>query len=121
VGPTQPPVKWILGSSQRVKRSGREISHAPPTSAEVKNECNYTSAPPVCLPGFTGAIAFTFCLLSSYRSKFRTYLGQLAHYCLRHSDIQRFRKADSLTARFGFDRTFISTTGSTKWTEAARQ
>jgi hypothetical protein len=115
------PVSCSMGSSPGVKRPGREIHHALPSSTEVKNEWNYTSALPVCLLGLTGATTFTFCLLSSYTSKCCTYSAQLAHYCLRHSDIQRFWEVDSMTAFFRFDRTFISTTGSTKWTEAARQ
>jgi hypothetical protein len=39
VGPTQPPIQWVPGAlSLRVKRSGREADHSPPSSAEVK-EC----------------------------------------------------------------------------------
>jgi hypothetical protein len=115
------PVSCSMGSSPGVKRPGPEIHHAPPSSTDVKNKWNYTSAPPVCLHVLREATTFTFCLLSSYTSKLRTYSEQMAHYCLRHSDIQRFGEVDSMTAFFGFDRTFISTTGSTKWTEAARQ
>jgi hypothetical protein len=82
------------------------------------------TTPPLLLYAFLasqGATAFTFVLPSSNTSKFCNYLEQMAHYCLRQSDIQRFWKVDSVTARFGFDTAFISTTGSTKWTEAARQ
>jgi hypothetical protein len=34
---TQPPLQWVTGSlSLRVKRSGREADHLPPSNAEVK-------------------------------------------------------------------------------------
>jgi hypothetical protein len=32
-----------------VKRPGREVDHSPPSSAEVKNACKYTSTPPIGL------------------------------------------------------------------------
>jgi hypothetical protein len=36
VGPTQPPIQWVLGAlSMEVKRPGREADGSPPTSAEV--------------------------------------------------------------------------------------
>jgi hypothetical protein len=35
LGPTQPPIKWILGLSPGVKRPGRGVDHPPPSSAEV--------------------------------------------------------------------------------------
>jgi hypothetical protein len=39
LGPTQPPIQWVLGAlSLGVKRPGREADHSPPSSAEVK-EC----------------------------------------------------------------------------------
>jgi hypothetical protein len=35
--PTQPPIQWVPEAlSLGVKRSGREVDHSPPTSAEVK-------------------------------------------------------------------------------------
>jgi hypothetical protein len=38
LGPTQPPIQWVLGAlSLRVKRPGHEADHSPPSSAEVKN------------------------------------------------------------------------------------
>jgi hypothetical protein len=38
LGPTQPPIQWILGAvSPWVKRPGREADHSPPPSATVKN------------------------------------------------------------------------------------
>ena len=34
-----------------IKQPGREANYSPPSSAKVRNEWSYTSAPPVCLPG----------------------------------------------------------------------
>jgi hypothetical protein len=52
LGPTQPPIQWELGAlSLGVKRSGREADYSPPSSAEIKNACSYTSTPPVRLHG----------------------------------------------------------------------
>jgi len=36
LGPTQPPLQWVLGYSPGVKQAGRGIHHPPPSSAEVK-------------------------------------------------------------------------------------
>jgi hypothetical protein len=37
LGPTQPPIQWVVGAiSMGVKRPGREADHSPPSSAEVK-------------------------------------------------------------------------------------
>jgi hypothetical protein len=50
LGPTQPPIQWVLGAlSPMVKRSGREADHSPPTSAEVKKMRIYKSTPPYAL------------------------------------------------------------------------
>jgi hypothetical protein len=40
LGPTQPPVQWVLGvlSPGGKTRPGRDADHSPPSSAEVKNE-----------------------------------------------------------------------------------
>jgi hypothetical protein len=39
LGPTQPPVQWVLGVlSLGVKQAEREADHSPPSSAKVK-EC----------------------------------------------------------------------------------
>ena len=35
--------------SPGVKRPGRKVDYSPPSSAEVKNEWSYTSAPSICL------------------------------------------------------------------------
>jgi hypothetical protein len=57
LGPTQPPIQWVLGSlSPGVKRQGREADHSPPASAEVKKMWIYT---------FTLPYAFmAWCLIS---------------------------------------------------------
>jgi hypothetical protein len=47
LGPTQPPVQWILGAlSAGAKLPRREADHSLPTSAEVKKIWIYTSTPP---------------------------------------------------------------------------
>jgi hypothetical protein len=38
LGPTQPPIKWVLGALFWIERD-----HSPPPSAKVKNAWNYTS------------------------------------------------------------------------------
>jgi len=57
--------------SAGVQRSGREASHSPPSSAEVKNEWSYTSAPPVCLHGVYGASVFYIPEVTWERNKSR--------------------------------------------------
>jgi hypothetical protein len=38
VGPTQPPIQWVLGEiSSGVKRQEREADHSPPSRAEANN------------------------------------------------------------------------------------
>jgi hypothetical protein len=50
LGPTQPPVQWVLGAlSPGVKRPGREADHSTPTSAEVN--WIYTPTPPIRFHG----------------------------------------------------------------------
>jgi hypothetical protein len=52
LGPTQPPIQWVLGAlSLGVKWPGREADHSPPSSAEAKNAWSYTSNPPIRLHG----------------------------------------------------------------------
>jgi hypothetical protein len=47
VGPTQPPIQWVLGAlSPGVKQQGREADHSPPTSAKVKKMWIYKATPP---------------------------------------------------------------------------
>jgi hypothetical protein len=47
LGPTQPPIQWVMGTlSPEVKRQGREADHSPPSNAEVKKMWIYTSTTP---------------------------------------------------------------------------
>jgi hypothetical protein len=48
------PASYLMGTTDSfpgVKRPGREADHSPPSSAEVKNACIYTSTPPIRLHG----------------------------------------------------------------------
>jgi len=46
LGPTQPPIQWVLGAfTLGVKWPGREADQSPPSSAEVRNAWIYTSTP----------------------------------------------------------------------------
>jgi hypothetical protein len=52
LGPTQPPIHWVLGAlSLGLKRPGREADNSPPSSIEVKNVWSYTSTPSIRLRG----------------------------------------------------------------------
>jgi hypothetical protein len=51
LGPTWPLIQWLPGFITAVKWPGCEMNHSPPSSAEDKNERNYTSTPPICLHG----------------------------------------------------------------------
>jgi hypothetical protein len=47
LGPTQLPIKWVLGAlSLGVKQLGCEADHSTPSRAEVKDTWSYTSTPP---------------------------------------------------------------------------
>jgi hypothetical protein len=43
--PTQPPVQWVLWFFPGVKQLWHQVTYSPPSSAEVKHEQSYTSAP----------------------------------------------------------------------------
>jgi fatty acid desaturase len=44
LGPTQPPITWVLGALiPAVRQLGHETDHSSPSSAEVKNAWNYTT------------------------------------------------------------------------------
>jgi len=45
LGPTQPHIHWVLGALSLGLRPGHEADHLPPSSAEIKNACNYTPTP----------------------------------------------------------------------------
>jgi hypothetical protein len=52
LGPTQPPIQWVGGVlSVGVKRPGREASHSPPSSAEVKERVELYLHSPIRLQG----------------------------------------------------------------------
>jgi hypothetical protein len=61
-GPLSPLFNEYRRPFPRLKRPGSEVCHSSPSSAEIKNECSYTSIPP---PGafmaWTGkTLPFTF-------------------------------------------------------------
>jgi hypothetical protein len=52
LGPTQPPIPWVLGVLPAgVKRQSHEADHLPPSNAEVKNGGPITSFSLTCLRG----------------------------------------------------------------------
>jgi len=62
-GSTQPRIKWIPRTlPPRVRRSGHEVDHSPPSSAEVKNEWSYTSTAAYVFVTCTGTCTFAFTL-----------------------------------------------------------
>jgi hypothetical protein len=66
LGPSQPPIQWVLGVlSLGVKRPAREADHSPPTSAEVKKTWISISTPPY---------AFMAQCLIKHRGNFTFYL-----------------------------------------------
>jgi hypothetical protein len=64
--PTQPPIQWVREAlSLRVKQSGREADHSPPSSADVNNAWSYTFTPQYvfvawCLVKHWDNFTFTF-------------------------------------------------------------
>jgi hypothetical protein len=71
VGPTQPPIQWVSRAlSPRLKRTGSEADHSPPSSTEVKNGGAIPPLPHMspwhnaCLSMGT-AISFFFLLIES--------------------------------------------------------
>jgi len=51
LGPTLPPIQWVLGLSPGVKQPGHGIDHPPHLSLRLKKEQSYTPPPPVGLRG----------------------------------------------------------------------
>jgi hypothetical protein len=50
LGTNQPPIQWVPGAFYLgAKRPSREADHPPPSSAEVKKACSYTSTPTIRL------------------------------------------------------------------------
>jgi hypothetical protein len=71
---TQPPIQWVpVVLSLGVKRAGYEADRSPPSSAEVKNACSYTSTIPYvfveCLVKHRNNFTFTFLYLYSIEQK----------------------------------------------------
>lgn len=61
-GPPNLLALWMTEAlSPWAKRLPPEAGHLPPTNAEVKDEWNYTSAPPAC-PRVVRGDKFTVCL-----------------------------------------------------------
>jgi hypothetical protein len=60
LGPTQPPIKLVRGSSSAVKQPGSQTDHLSVSTAEVKNEW---SCDPICLHGMNG-YNFTCCVFA---------------------------------------------------------
>ena len=51
LGPTQPPIRWMLVFFPRVKQLGREVNNSRTSSVKAKNEWRCTCSPPICLHG----------------------------------------------------------------------
>jgi hypothetical protein len=84
MGPTQPPVQWLLGLS-RGDKSGRGVTltPSPPSSAVVMKEWSYTSTPsmgrtactePQCLYKGGPYLFFFYCIQCTHKFVYLTYL-----------------------------------------------
>jgi hypothetical protein len=51
LGPTQPPIEWVLGLFRWLKRPGRGVDHPPPSSADFKERVELYLCPPLGLRG----------------------------------------------------------------------
>jgi hypothetical protein len=79
LGPTQPPVQWVPGVPQRVKRLGCSVYHPPPSSAEVKEEVElYLYSTGLSWP-FTGR-TLLLSLLEESQTHIPTYLCTRVYY-----------------------------------------
>jgi hypothetical protein len=84
LGPTQPPIQWVLGAlSPGIKRPGREADHSPPSSAEVK-ECVELYLHP-STPSWHGA------QLKKAQGQLYINLNVMQHIFLTHDLIHSFR------------------------------
>jgi len=92
LGPTQTPNQWVPETLfLEIKRLGREASHSPPSSAEVKNTWSYSSSTPswrqigrymcvcVCVEAAYVSVVLTLHKLV-YTFKFRSIYGP-HHFC----------------------------------------
>ena len=67
MGLTQVPIEWVLGfffffCVGKKWLGNAEFNHSPHSSAEIKNEWSYTSAPPLCFLGVIRENCFVFLL-----------------------------------------------------------
>jgi hypothetical protein len=70
LGPTQPPVQWVLGLSGDKERPERDTNPSPTSSAVVMKGQSYTSTPP---------IGRTACTEPQYLYKGALYLYLIAY------------------------------------------
>jgi hypothetical protein len=90
LGHTQPPIQWVPGAiSLRMKRSGREADHSPPSSAKVK-ECVELDLHSPNTPSWCGSqlkhrdnFYSSLCLTKYYAMKTYSVLKQAP----RHEDV----------------------------------
>jgi hypothetical protein len=78
MGYTQPPVEWVPWTVyQRVKRSGSEADHSPPSSAEVKNG---GAIPPLRRP--PPIVFMAWCVINSVQGQLHLYqiMVTVQHY-----------------------------------------
>jgi hypothetical protein len=90
-GPGTHPAPYPVGTGGSflgVKQSGREANHSPPSSAEVKNECSYTSTPQYvvmawCLVMYRDNFTFTLkCWTATFLYGLGLFLPQNSHSSL---------------------------------------
>jgi hypothetical protein len=86
LGPTQPHIQSVLRSvSLKVNWPGCEADHSCPSSAEVKNEWTYNSAPPYALKACTKAILSLPFALNNFRLLIQSYVLQENLWSCVHS------------------------------------
>jgi hypothetical protein len=82
---TQPPVQWLPGLFPGSMLSGRGVNHPPPSSAEVKNECNRTFIVPMsCVASYGKSFVFYMSLFSHVMSSSTDTYHNPAHRTLLH-------------------------------------
>ena len=60
--PIEPPIQLESGGSLLgVKRPGREVNHAPPSTADVNNDRSFTSSPPARFHGVHKGKPHVYC------------------------------------------------------------
>jgi hypothetical protein len=70
-----------------VKQPGRDVTHPPLYSAEVKNDWSYTSTPPICLYAVDKS-NLTFIFYSVLYICFEVFTAVEIHVPLRNAGIQ---------------------------------